>query len=78
MADWNGKKTHRVLLRVSEEMAITVKALAELNHRAIQDELRFLIARGLEHSLGQRSKVRTAPPRQRLSIAEQDRQEKSA
>jgi len=43
----NGKKTERMLLRVSEDMARSVRAMAELEHRSIQDQFRFLIASAL-------------------------------
>lgn len=43
------KKTERLLLRVSEDMAQAVRELAEAEHRSIQDQLRYLIAVGLKH-----------------------------
>jgi hypothetical protein len=46
----NGKKTERVMLRISEEMAQRIRALAEVEHRQVQDQVRFLIAVGLSHS----------------------------
>jgi len=46
----NGKKTERMLLRVSEDMARSVRAMAELEHRSIQDQFRFLIASALQQT----------------------------
>jgi hypothetical protein len=46
----NGKKSERMLLRVSEDMARSVRALAELEHRSIQDQFRFLIANALQQA----------------------------
>jgi hypothetical protein len=74
---WNGKKSERLLLRMSEEMASTVRALAELHHRRIQDEIRFLIARGLEHSMPEMLKEKPGPQRQLPSTGVNSRQPKS-
>jgi len=46
----NGKKTERILMRVSEEMSLQIRALAELEHRTLQDQIRFLIAAGLSQA----------------------------
>lgn len=46
----NGKKTERMLLRVSDDMARSVRAMAELEHRSIQDQFRFLIAIALQQT----------------------------
>ena len=71
---WNGKKTERLLLRMSEEMARTVRALAELHHRSLQDEIRFLIARGLDHSMPETLKDKPGPKRQLSSTGVNSRQ----
>jgi hypothetical protein len=41
-------KSDRVLMRVTEDMAREVRALAELEHRTIQDQYRFLISTALQ------------------------------
>jgi hypothetical protein len=43
-------KSERVLMRVTEDMAREVRALADLEHRTIQDQFRFLISTGLQQS----------------------------
>jgi hypothetical protein len=48
--DFAGKKTERVLMRVSEDMAREVRALAELECRSIQDQFRVLIICGLQQA----------------------------
>ena len=44
------KKTERMLLQLSDDMARSVRALAELEHRTIQDQFRFLIANALQQT----------------------------
>ena len=43
-------KSERVLMRVTEDMAREVRALADLEHRTIQDQYRFLISTALQHN----------------------------
>jgi hypothetical protein len=42
------KKTEKMHLRLTEDIAREVRAVADLEHRAIQDQLRFLIVLGLQ------------------------------
>jgi hypothetical protein len=46
----NGKKTERILMRVSKEMSRQIRVLAEIEHRSIVDQIRFLIAAGLSQA----------------------------
>lgn len=62
--EFNGKKTERVLMRVSEDMAREVRAMAELEHRSIQDQFRYLISRALQHGLSGTAKETRARTRQ--------------
>jgi hypothetical protein len=41
-------KTERMRLRVTEDMLREIRALADLQHRSIQDQARYLMAVGLE------------------------------
>ena len=43
-------KSERVLMRVTEDMAREVRALADLEHRTIQDQYRFLISTALQQA----------------------------
>lgn len=43
------KKSARLLLRMNEAMAAEIRVRAEIHFRAIQDEIRYLIACGLKH-----------------------------
>lgn len=72
------KKSQRVLLRVTEEMAQTIRALAEIHRRPIQDELRFLIECGLEQNLGHTRKERPGPRRQLPATGVNSRQREGA
>jgi hypothetical protein len=65
--DLNGKKTERVLMRVSEDMEREVRALAELEHRPIQDQYRALIAEALQQRRSDSSNGIRKPPRRALS-----------
>lgn len=77
--DWNtGTKDRRILLRVTEQMERKVKALAELNFRTYQDELRFRIGIGLEHAQLSEGKVRPGPKRQLSSTGGNSRQQEGA
>lgn len=71
---WNGKKDKRLLLRVSEEMWRAVHALAELDHRPIQDEIRYLMGIGLDHARREGLKDKPGPMRQLSSTAVNTRQ----
>ena len=42
-------KDDRILLRVDEDMGRVIRAKAELQHRAIQDQTRHFIALGILH-----------------------------
>ena len=46
--DSASKKRERLLLCMSHEMAEKVRELAEVHYRQIQNEIRFLIARGID------------------------------
>lgn len=79
MSDWNtGTKDCRVLLRVTEQMARKIKALAELNSRKYQDEIRYRIGIGLDHALLSEGKVRPGPKRQLSSTNGNSRQQEGA
>lgn len=41
-------KTEKMHIRLTEDIAREVRAFADLDHRSIQDEFRFLIALGLQ------------------------------
>jgi hypothetical protein len=56
-------KTERMRLRVTEDMLREVRALADLQHRSIQDQARYLMAIGLEHARRGASKERRAEQR---------------
>ncbi len=43
-------KTERMRLRVTEDMLREIRALADLQHRSIQDQARYLMAIGLDHA----------------------------
>jgi hypothetical protein len=62
-------KTERVRLRVTEDMAREIRAIAELEHRQVQDQIRFLIAMGLEQRRRGTEKERDAESRPTLSHA---------
>ena len=51
------KLTERLLLRVDEATARTVRMMAERQQRTIHGQLRFLITVGLNHALKDRSKA---------------------
>jgi hypothetical protein len=68
--DFNGKKTERVLMRVSEDMAREVRALAELECRPIQDQCRLLIMIGLSHAKANVGNGMNMRVRQAVSTAE--------
>lgn len=44
----NGKKTQKMHIRLTEDLAREVRALAELESRDIQDQIRVLIFLGLQ------------------------------
>jgi hypothetical protein len=71
---WNGKKDKRVLLRVSEEMCRAIHAFAELHHRSIQDESRFLMGLGLDQLRAEGLKDKPGPMRQLSSTRVNSRQ----
>lgn len=48
MQNWNGKNTAKMHIRLTEDVARQVRAIADLEHRPIQDQLRFLIVLGLQ------------------------------
>lgn len=48
--DWTGKKTQKLHIRLTEDVAREVRATAELEHRPIQDQMMILIVRGLQAS----------------------------
>lgn len=50
------KKSERLLLRMNEAMAAEVRTNAERHYRAIQDEIRWLIACGLKHAAEKETK----------------------
>lgn len=50
----SGKKTERLRVAVSADVAREIRAMAELDCRELQDQVRFLLLRGLEHSRGNR------------------------
>lgn len=52
--EYGGKKTERVRVALSEDIAREIRALAELECRDVQDQLRFILMRGLEHLRGNR------------------------
>jgi hypothetical protein len=60
-------KTEKLHIRLTEDVARQVRAIADLEHRPIQDQLRFLIVMGLQalraevHGNGDASR-RTATP----------------
>ena len=64
--DWSGKNTQKMHIRLTEDVAREVRATADLDHRPIQDQLRFLIVLGLQavrdRVEGNRSKSRRAVP----------------
>lgn len=47
--DFNGKKTERLRVAISADVAREIRALADLECRELQDQVRFLLMRGLEH-----------------------------
>lgn len=65
----NGKKTERMLMRFSEEMSLQIRALAELEHRSIQDQIRFLIASGLSQAWSRSGNGTMSTERQVASTA---------
>lgn len=65
----NGKKTERMLMRFSEEMSLQIRALAEIEHRTIQDQIRFLIAAGLSQAWAVRGNGTMGTERQPASTA---------
>jgi hypothetical protein len=65
--DFSGKRTERVLMRVSADMKREVAALAELEQRQIQDQYRFLLTFALQHFRSGASNGTTAPKRQPMS-----------
>lgn len=72
------KKPRRIMIRVTEEMEKTVAALAEINHRSVQDQYRFLVEWALDQRLGEGRKETMRLPRQPMSANVSYRQEKSA
>lgn len=73
-------KDKRVLLRVTDAMDRKIRAFAEIDDRPIQDEIRWLIARGLEHRESEGIKETVVKSRQLLSTDGNSRRdlEKSA
>jgi len=65
----NGKKTERMRLRVSSDMADEVRAIASLECRDLQDQMRFLLILGLEHLRRGRGNQRQVEPRAAASRA---------
>lgn len=44
----NGKKSEKMHVRLTEDLAREVRAIADLEHRPIQDQIRVLIFLGLQ------------------------------
>lgn len=65
--EFTGKRTERVLMRVTPDMASEVRALAELEHRTIQDQFRFLIASALQQRSLHHGNGTPIPPRRAVS-----------
>jgi len=42
-------KTERLRIRVTEDMLREIRTLADIEHRSIQDQARFLLSLGLQH-----------------------------
>ena len=61
------KKSERLLLRVTEDMARQVRQFADIHHRTIQDELRYLISCGFHHIAAEGGKEINVKSRQLLS-----------
>lgn len=70
------KKSARLLLRVTEDMAQEVRDLADVSERTITGQLRALIRSGLEHEAGKCGKDTGAKKRLLLSTGG-DREEKA-
>jgi len=49
-----GKKTERLRVAVSVDVAREIRAMADLDCRELQDQVRFILMRGLEHLRGNR------------------------
>lgn len=64
----NGKKSQRVMMRVSEEMWQQIDALSELECRTKQDTCRWLIAIALSQVLAAGGKRTREEERQQLSL----------
>lgn len=69
MNDMKSVKSH---LRITEEMHREVKAAAELDHRTLQDEYRFLISLALQF---RRSGVQGIDAERRRSVSHVDAQD---
>lgn len=77
----SGKKTERVLMRVTADMKREVEALAQLEGRPINHQYRMLIAFALTHSRAgsvNGMKGRTSQPASTLTFAEENTKELSA
>jgi hypothetical protein len=72
------KKSERLLLRVTEDMAQQVRSLADVSERTITGQLRALIKTGLEHEAGKCSKVIGAKKSQLLSTGGKREKESAA
>lgn len=48
MTTFGGKKTAKMHVRMSEDLACEVRALADLEHRPFMDQIRLLIVIGLQ------------------------------
>lgn len=46
--DWNEKKTAKMHIRLTEDVAREVRAIADLEHRPIQHQLRVFVVLGLQ------------------------------
>lgn len=64
---YNEKKTDRLLLRMGEEMAREIRQLADIGHRSIQNQIRYLLEIALKHESKLRDKVSPGPSRQLMS-----------
>lgn len=46
--EWNGKNTAKMHIRLTEDVAREVRAIADLEHRPIQHQLRVFVVLGLQ------------------------------
>lgn len=66
----SGKKSEKMHVRLTEDLAREVRAIADLEHRHIQDQIRVLILIGLQTLRhGQSDEIRRMAP---LAAAQQE------